>query len=307
MKTRRSLSALVLLAFACGSDFEAWGADNRPKRVLLIGQGPDTHKPATHEYMAGIRILYSMLHKVEGLQPVIVRADGKWEGGPDLIDSADGAFLFVSEGAKWLSDDPARLAALQRLKKRGGGLACWHWGMGTRTAEPIPAFVELFGGCHGGPDRKHRVMKNIDVAVTTPDHPIARRIEPFRITEEFYYALKFGPDANRVTPLLTISQDGSRHTVCWAWNRLGGGRSFGFSGGHFHETWDRAEYRRLAAQGVLWVMKIEPPKELQFDVPDFALKLKPRSANKVTPKQPPKRKLKKRTESGNTPPRAGIR
>jgi len=307
MQTRQFLSVLVLLALNCGSDFEARGADNRPKRVLLIGQGPDTHKPSTHEYMAGVRILYAMLHKVEGLQPVIVRADGKWEGGPDLIDSADGAFIFVSQGAKWISDDQARLAAFQRLEKRGGGLACWHWGMGTRTAEPIAAFVELFGGCHGGPDRKHRVMKNIDVGVATPDHPIARKIQPFTITEEFYYALKFGPDPKRVTPLLTISQDGSRHTVGWAWNRPSGGRSFGFSGGHFHDTWQRAEYRRLAAQGVLWVMKLEPPKGLSFDVPDFALKLKPQSANGATPNQSLKKKLKKRTESGNTPPRPGIR
>lgn len=281
MKTRLVISGLAFIAAAFHGDAIARAAGERPKRILLVGQGPDNHKPTTHEYMAGMRIVHAMLHKVEGLQPVIVKADGKWEGGPDLIDSADGVFLFVSEGARWVSDHPARLAALQRLEKRGGGFACWHWGMGTRRVEPIAAFVELFGGCHGGPDRKHRVMQGINVAVPSSQHPITRGVKPFTVTEEFYYALKFGKEPSRVTPLLTIEQDAGTHVVGWAWDRPSGGRSFGFSGGHFHKTWQLSQYRRIAAQAALWVMKVEPPQNLSFDVPDFALQLRPRQSSSI--------------------------
>lgn len=253
-----------------------FAAEPPRKRVLLIGQGPDNHKPSTHEYMAGVAIVYSLLHKVDGVQPVVVKADGKWEGGPDLLDSADGVFLFGTEGAKWISADRTRLAAFQRLAERGGGFAVWHWGMGTQKAEPIKAFVNLFGGCHGGPDRKHRVMPNVSVAVVDRQHPVTQKIAPFAVKEEFYYALKFVQAPERVTPLLTIEQDGATHAVSWAWQRQDGGRSFGFSGGHFHTTWRREDYRRLAAQGILWTLKMKAPDGFDPNMSEDQIRLRPR-------------------------------
>ena len=50
-------------------------------------------------------------------------------------------------------------------------------------------------------------------------------------------------------------------TVAWAWERPEGGRSFGFSGLHFHDNWRLPEYRRLVTQGVLWTLKLPVPAE----------------------------------------------
>ena len=50
-------------------------------------------------------------------------------------------------------------------------------------------------------------------------------------------------------PILRAPIDGTAETVAWAWERPDGGRSFGFSGLHFHDHWKRPEYRRLVAQG----------------------------------------------------------
>lgn len=254
-------------------------ADDRAQRLLLIGQGPDNHKPTTHEYMPAMALMSSLLARVDGVQTVVVRADGNWEGGPDLVDSADGVFLFVSQGAKWLSDDPHRLAAFRRLARRKGGLACWHWGMGTQSAEPIANFVQLFGGCHGGPDRKHRVM-DVSVRLAAREHPVLSGIKPFDVREEFYYALKFGADPKRIQPLLQIEADGGTHTVCWAWQRPDGGRSFGFSGGHFHDRWRMPEYRRLAVQGALWTLGRELPQPPDVSADEQLLRLIPRRETK---------------------------
>ena len=255
-------------------------AADRAKRVLIIGHQPDTHAWGTHEYMSAAALMHTMLSRVDGVQPVVVQADGKWQGGPDLLDSADGVFLFGNEGGKWISDDAMRLEAFRRLAKRSGGLACWHWGMGTKEAEPIDAFVELFGGCHGGPDRKHKVMQ-VRASVATPTHPITMGIKPFDVKEEFYYALKFGKNPKRVTPLITIRQDEATHAVGWAWERSGGGRSFGFSGGHFHGHWRMEEYRRLAVQGVLWSLKVPFDEKLDVSVDRKLLALKrPKPAKK---------------------------
>lgn len=250
-------------------------AADRVKRVLLIGQRPDSHSYGTHEYMAAAALMHTMLSRVDGVQPVVVAADGKWEGGPDLLDSADGVFLFGSEGAKWISADAERLAGFRRLAGRSGGLVCWHWGMGTRAAGPTAAFVDLFGGCHGGPDRKHKVMQ-VRAQVAKSAHPITLGVEPFDVKEEFYYALKFGKDSKRVTPLITIQQDAATHVVGWAWQRPDGGRSFGFSGGHFHERWRMEQYRRLAVQGVLWSLKVPFDKKPDVSVDEKLVRLKRR-------------------------------
>ena len=33
------------------------GLAGTPKKLLLIGQGPDGHPPQTHEYVAGLKVL----------------------------------------------------------------------------------------------------------------------------------------------------------------------------------------------------------------------------------------------------------
>ena len=264
----RFLFAALAVAFAA----PVLAADP-PKKVLVVGSPPDTHPPGTHEYMAGVDILAKLLKPVPGVEVTVARAQGPWKDGPELVGRSDCVVIFLTEGAKWLSDDAGRLAAFRALAKRGGGLACLHWGMGTREAGPVAAFVELFGGCHGGPDRKHKV---VEAAVTVPDprHPAATGIESFTVKEEFYYRLKFARPEGSVKPVLLAEIDGAKEAVAWAWERPGGGRSFGFSGLHFHDHWKRPEYRRLVAQGVLWSVGVSvPEKGLAVDLAEADYRL----------------------------------
>lgn len=243
------------------------------KRVLLLGSKPDSHPPTTHEYMAGVRLLATLLQRQPNVTPIVIQADEPWKEGPELMDSADGAVVFLTEGASWLSRDPRRLAAFQRLASRKGGLAVPHWGMGTRDAAPIENFVKLFGACHGGPDRKYKVGE-FAVSIAAADHPATRGLKPFTAHDEFYYALKTLPPSDRLTSLLKIEVDESTPMVGWAWERPDGGRSFGFSGGHFHANWKLPEYRRLMTQGVLWTLGREiPPKGVTVDVTERDLEL----------------------------------
>jgi hypothetical protein len=244
--------SLSLVAFMNLNAF-AQDAAAKPQRLLLLYQKPDGHPPTTHEYLQGLTRLETLLRGTDRLDVRLVPADEPWMDGPELLDGADGAVVFLSEGAKWLSQDPARLAAFERLAQRRGGLSCLHWGMGTKTAEPIPAFVKLFGGCHGGPDRKYKVLETELRPSATP-HPITRGVSALTVHEEFYYALKWPAGERKPTPLMEVTIDGETYPVAWAWDRAEGGRSFGFSGLHFHANWDRPEYERLVKQGVLWTM-----------------------------------------------------
>src|SRR5262245_11536901 len=223
-----------------------------PKKLLLVGQGPDGHPPSTHEYMDGLKVLESVLKPVKGLDITIVKADGKWENGPELIDRSDAIVLFVSEGAKWVSSDEKRLASLKRAARRKAGVVGLHWAIGCKDAQYIDDYLSPVGGCHGGPDRKYQV---VGTEVTPePKSPVAAGLSAFRVKDEFYYRLKFAKPEGSVKPVLTAQIDGNAEPVAWTWQRPNGGRSFGFSGLHFHDNWKRPEYRRLVGQGVLWAL-----------------------------------------------------
>lgn len=269
---RQSLSTLILTSLICigfsGTDpfrTETLAQDtpHRPKRILFIGQGPDGHPPGTHEYRAGAGLLARLVRpvvKAAPIQAIVVSADGAWADGPELLDGADAAFLFVSQGAAWIQEDSGRLAAFQRLAKRGGGLVCLHWGMGTKDAQNIEHFVNLFGGCHGGPDRRYKVV-DVRTEIPHPEHSIMNGISPIDIHEEFYFKLKQPKNTALVTPLLRVNIEKEPHTVAWAFDRPDGGRSFGFTGLHFHSNWEQESYRRLMTQGVLWTLRLQIPPQ----------------------------------------------
>ncbi len=56
------------------------------------------------------------------------------------------------------------------------------------------------------------------------------------------------------------SRAGEKQTVAWAYDRPDGGRSFGFTGGHYHWNWANDDMRRLVANGIRWTAgdEIEP-------------------------------------------------
>lgn len=262
----------VTLLFVLGSVAVA----EPPKKLLLVSSPPDGHPAATHEYAAGMDILARLLKPVPGLEVTIAKAEGVWKIGPELVGRSDAVVLSLTEGAKWLSADRDRLAAFQQLAKRGGGLGVLHWGMGTKDAEPIEAFVNLFGACHGGPDRKYQVLEKAAVSVADAKHPAAAGLRGFTVREEFYYKLKLPKGDHGVKPLFTAEIGGAKEMVSWTWDRPDGGRSFGFTGLHFHDNWKREEYRRLIAQGVLWTLKLPiPEKGIDVNLTEKAYELKP--------------------------------
>jgi type 1 glutamine amidotransferase len=224
--------------------------------------------------MAGVRVMEKLLGGFKGVRITVAKADEPWAEGPALIDQADGVVMFVTQGARWIQNDPLRQAALKRLAQRKGGIVALHWAVGAHEAKYIEGQLELLGGTRGGPQRKYKVLET-DVTVAAPGHPITTGLGNFRINDEFYYRLDFVKPPLKVQPLLTARIDDNDETVCWAWDRPDGGRSFGYVGIHFHSTWERTEYRRLVVQGILWTLGMPIPKAgASGDIDPEVLKLK---------------------------------
>lgn len=254
-----------------------WSSPSRAEltKLLLIGQGPDGHPRSTHEFMAGIRILEKCLAPIGGIQVSTAQADEPWPEGPKLIGQADGVVMFLTQGSRWMQNDPRRYDALTRLATRGGAIVALHWAVGAQDGKYVEGQLKLLGGSRGGPKRKYTTL-TADVKIADAKHPITLGIRPFRVRDEFYYRLNFVDATPGIRPVLKVNIDGNDETVCWSWQRPDGGRSFGFVGLHFHKNWQLSEYRRLVTQGIVWSLKQEiPSKGLTVDVSKEDLQLKP--------------------------------
>ena len=111
-----------------------------------------------------------------------------------------------------------------------------------------------------------RVCPDLDTVIYTLGGGISaergwgREDESFRVKDEFFYRLKFVRPEGSVKQALTAKIDGTAETVAWTWERPDRGRSFGFSGLHFHDNWKMPEYRRLVGQAVLWTLGVSIPE-----------------------------------------------
>ena len=249
---------MKLFLFFLGLTLSLSGA---PKKLLILGQKPDGHPPGTHEYMPGARIVQALMARHKSVQVTVAQADEPWAEGPGLVAKADGIVLFLNEGGRFIQKNPKRAKAFADFAQRGGGLVVYHWGMGARDAKLIAPFLKLFGGCHGGPDRKYTVVNKAQFQVAAPKHPVMTGIQSFELPfEEFYYKLKVPESPEKWTSLVQVPIEGSVETVGWAWERPDGGRSVGYSGLHFHVNWRHEQYQRLIAQAVLWSLKQPVPK-----------------------------------------------
>ena len=98
-------------------------------------------------------------------------------------------------------------------------------------------------------------------------------MKPFTLRDEWYYNMRWIDDMKGVTPILqavppddtrgtehTKSRKGEIETMAWAFERKDGGRSFGFTGGHFHRNWADENFRRVVVNAILWSAKEEVPE-----------------------------------------------
>jgi trehalose utilization protein len=78
--------------------------------------------------------------------------------------------------------------------------------------------------------------------------------------------------------------------MAWAFDRKDGGRSFGFTGGHFHRNWADEDFRRVVVNAILWCAKVDIPEKgakVEFDPADLNKNLDRKGKGEFKPILPP--------------------
>lgn len=239
-------------------------------RILLIGKERD-HPPRTHEYMAVCELLAKCLQQTPGVTTIV--SDG-WPADPGDLKDLDAIVLYTANGGDVLFHPEHRQVA-KRLLDDGVGLVALHWSTGATPGAAAEAFLDALGGWFWTDFSKLRVCE-AELRRADPEHAIARGWQDYPLRDEYYIDLKFLPAAR---PVMTVEIDGQDHMVGWVHQRPGGGRSFGFVCGHFHDNFAIDAFRQAIVNGILWTAHREVPEDgapCQVEPDDLELPPDPR-------------------------------
>jgi type 1 glutamine amidotransferase len=271
------------------------------KRVLVVA-GRQSHGPGEHEFFAGSAILMNLLKQTPGVWPIMAR-DG-WPKNEKFFDTADCVVMYLDGGAGHPAiQKPERIELIQKQLDRGCGWVNLHYAV-EYPAKVGPTVQGWMGGYY---ETGFSINPHWDADIRSlPKHPITRGVKPFVLRDEWYYNMRFVDDMKGITPILQAlppdntrgtpaakARAGQLETMAWAFERPNGGRSFGFTGGHFHRNWADPDFRRVVVNAILWCSKMEVPEsgaKVEFDPADLNKNLDKKGKGEFKPILPPEKK-----------------
>jgi type 1 glutamine amidotransferase len=287
--SKRAFSGILALQLHAGQPMHVEFKNIRLKRLKLADRkkvvmvaGKPSHGPGDHEFNAGTLLLKKCLDE-NAPQVLAVAYLNGWPADPTAFDNADAIMLYMDGGAQHPVATRQRLAEIDRLTKQGVGVLCAHYAVEVEKDKGGPEFERWIGGYF---ETFWSVNPTwlMTKAILAKDHPITRGVKPFEIKDEWYYHMRFRPNMEGVTAILSaVPPDDTRRgkddphggnpavradigknvaeILCWAAERPDGGRGYGFTGGHYHKNWGNDDYRKLMLNAILWTAKAEVPPD----------------------------------------------
>ncbi|QDV06943.1 Trehalose utilization [Planctomycetes bacterium Poly30] len=247
-------------------------------RKVVFVAGGRSHGNGAHEHRAGSMLLAKRIAELPGFEAVVV-TEG-WPEDESVFDGAAAVVIFC-DGGEAHPLNP-RLEAFDEMMKRGVGLGTIHYAVETVKGPAGDKFLEWQGGFFEpywsiNPHWRAKFEAFVE-------HPVTRGLTPFEVQDEWYYHMRFREGMEGVTPILTampdtgtlMRPDGPHSNneyvrdavvkrkepqhLAWAATRDGGGRGFGFTGGHNHINWQNDNFRRAVLNGIVWISHGEVPE-----------------------------------------------
>jgi hypothetical protein len=253
-------AAILLLASGASAKTAA-----PPMRTIVLIGGSTPHGPLVHDARNGILRIERYLRaspEIRALGHIAIKAfPNGWPSDARALDDATTIVWYFDGLEHHPLLDRARRARFERLMDRGVGLVTFHQASTLPPGDKQIELVEWLGAARYG-----MVDRTVETAAFTPtNHPISRGVKPFTYRDEFYPTLRFG-DAP-VTAVLEAwlhleaapMAAPTKRKVAWAFERPGGGRSFGFTGFHYLGSLDQPDLRRLLLNAIVWTAGIQVP------------------------------------------------
>lgn len=272
MKSTPRLSLVATLLLAA---FTSFAAD---KKIVLIAGRP-SHPPGMHEFRAGCLLLQQCLAGVKGVS-VTVYSNG-WPNVENAFEGANAVVIYADGGGGHPAIQKDHKEILGALAKKGVGIGFMHYGVEIPSTNGGPQFLEWIGGHY-----EHLYSCNpmwSPKYETFPKHPVANGVKPFSNRDEWYFNMRWNEEQKKkITPVLVakpsddvrkgpyvyprgpyehiVAASGRDETMMWTFERKGGGRGFGFTGGHTHANWGDDNQRKVVLNAILWIAKARVPK-----------------------------------------------
>jgi hypothetical protein len=253
-----------------------------PKKLVMIAGRP-SHPAGMHEFNAGCLLLQKCLASVPGLEVSV--HPNHWVSDESVLESADAVVVYADGGnGHPVLAQPGRKETIQKLVDRGAGVMMMHYAVqcadhGKDDGHSADVFRDWIGGAYEAGYSCNPIW-DADYK-DFPEHPVCRGIRPFKISDEWYFSIRFREGMEGVRSLLVATpsdetrdgpyvhprgpyphiqaRKGEQETMMWCVERPDGGRGVGFTGGHFHANWADDNFRKICLNAMLWICRIEVP------------------------------------------------
>lgn len=284
----RLLSCFVLAGMAMSLVTSSEAAETKK---LVIVAGKPSHPPRMHEFNAGVQLLASCLKDVPDLKVEFVL--NGWPKDEAVFDGADAVVFYMDGGRKHevVQENGRRQKLVDEWVSKGVGIGCMHYGVEIIPSQAGQDFKRWIGGYYENMFSCNPIWEPNFAMM--PDHPITNGVKPFKISDEWYFNIRFIDDIPgnakaevegiKFYPILTaVASDdvrdgpyvyprgpyphieanrGRAEATMWAIERPDGGRGFGFTGGHFHDNWANDDFRKVVLNAMLWTAHADVPQD----------------------------------------------
>jgi type 1 glutamine amidotransferase len=315
-----SLCAAASLARGADDDAKQAGAAQSGKKKIVFLVGGPSHGFGAHDHRAGCMLLAKRIgENVPGAETVVVKEG--WPKDESVLDGAAAVIMYCDGGGGHLAI--AHMKKLDELNEKGTGVGCIHYAVEVPRGTAGNKWLKWMGGYF---EMRLSVNPHWTAHFTQlPRHPVANGVRPFTTNDEWYYHMRFRPNMEGVTPILSaIPPDSTRQGkdddhggnpevrsgigknltehVVWVSENKNGSRGFGCTGGHVHWNWAQDDFRKTILNAIVWVAKIDvPEKGVESTRPTVEEMLQ--NHDEPVPPDFDKQDIAKRIEEMNKPPR----
>ena len=265
------------------------GAQQTPTTRIVLIAGRPSHGPGMHEHRAGSMLLQKALSGYPGVTVEVFSGgwptktvDEKPVDDHEALDGAAAVFIYADGGSRHPALQGDRVKVLDGLAAKGVGLGFAHYAVEVPAGVPGETMQRWIGGYYETNYSVNPMWK--PTFDKFPTHQITRGVGPFATHDEWYFSMRWTPDPaakGKVTPILVstpsdevrkgpyvsprgpydhiIAASGQAETMMWVFERPGGSRGMGFTGGHTHANWGDPNQRKIMLNALLWLAKVEVP------------------------------------------------